>query len=188
MGRFEPMTLSSSVQRPLREPRSKAAAYGLLLIGLLGFCGLQRLYVGKIGSGLLYLFTLGLCGVGQFVDLFLLPEMVDDYNHRKGRGRYAVPAAQQQVVINIGEQITTALDDLGLERQNGPRYRPASPMVSLDQTILQRCHDSSASIGQICIAAGHDVREVKEAVDRLVAEGLLRAFIDDNGTIRYSLA
>ncbi len=58
---------------------------------------------------------------------------------------------------------------------------------TLDQKILQRCHDESTSIGQICLAAGVDTKEVKEAVDRLTAESLLHADMDEAGVIRYKL-
>ena len=42
--------------------------------------GLHRIHNGKIRTGILPLCTFGLFGVGQFVDLFMLPNMVDDYN------------------------------------------------------------------------------------------------------------
>jgi len=48
--------------------------------GLIGLNGLHRLYNGKIGTGLLWLFTWGLLGVGQAVDLLLIPGMVDEHN------------------------------------------------------------------------------------------------------------
>ena len=45
-----------------------------------GLGGLHRLYNGKILSGLLWLFTGGLFFVGQFIDLFLMPSMVESHN------------------------------------------------------------------------------------------------------------
>lgn len=44
----------------------------LLLCIFLGGAGAHRFYVGKVGTGILYLCTLGLCGIGWFVDLILL--------------------------------------------------------------------------------------------------------------------
>jgi TM2 domain-containing membrane protein YozV len=47
---------------------------------LVGVCGLHRFYLRRYVSGFIWLFTLGLLGVGQFVDLFLINGMVRDEN------------------------------------------------------------------------------------------------------------
>ena len=44
----------------------------LLLCFFLGFLGAHKFYEGKTGMGILYLFTLGLFGIGEFVDLIIL--------------------------------------------------------------------------------------------------------------------
>ena len=41
----------------------------LLLCSFGGFLGLHQFYVGKIGKGLLYLFTFGLFFIGWIVDI-----------------------------------------------------------------------------------------------------------------------
>ena len=64
-------------------------AYLLWLLTLLGFCGIHRFYLGKPWTGLLWLFTGGLCFVGQFIDLFLIPGQVEQANRRfLGRDRH----------------------------------------------------------------------------------------------------
>jgi len=48
--------------------------WALLLCGgfMIGLPGLHRFYVGKIGTGLLWFFTGGLCGIGQIVDAIMI--------------------------------------------------------------------------------------------------------------------
>ena len=53
----------------LISPKSKLVALVLCIISFFGLGGLQRFYVGKIGSGLLYLCTGGLFFIGTAIDL-----------------------------------------------------------------------------------------------------------------------
>jgi hypothetical protein len=55
---------------PMVPPKSKIVA--LLLCIFLGYLGVHRFYVGKVGTGLLYMFTGGLFGVGWLVDTILI--------------------------------------------------------------------------------------------------------------------
>ena len=58
--------------------KSKTIAY--LLWFFLGIFSAHRFYLGKFGSGIIYLLTLQLGGIGWLVDLFLLGSMVDNSN------------------------------------------------------------------------------------------------------------
>ena len=50
--------------------KSKLAA--ALLCFFLGVLGVHRFYVGKIGTGLIWLCTGGLCGIGMLVDFIMI--------------------------------------------------------------------------------------------------------------------
>ena len=52
--------------------RSRILAIILCCVGFVGLGGLHRLYVGKLGTGILWLVTGGLLGIGTIVDLISL--------------------------------------------------------------------------------------------------------------------
>lgn len=58
------------VAAPVRSQKSKGVA--LVLCVLLGYMGIHRFYVGKIGTGILWLLTLGCFGIGWIVDIVML--------------------------------------------------------------------------------------------------------------------
>jgi TM2 domain-containing membrane protein YozV len=76
--------------------KSTKTAYLLMLGNFIAIAGLNRFYVGKIGSGLLYLFTFGLFGIGTIYDLFVVPKHVQFANLLKTGG-----VNNQQVVVNV---------------------------------------------------------------------------------------
>jgi hypothetical protein len=55
---------------PDASPKSRLVA--LLLCWFLGIFGAHRFYVGKIGTGILMIFTLGAFGIWTFVDLIVI--------------------------------------------------------------------------------------------------------------------
>ena len=49
--------------------KSRTVALILCLLGFLGFGGIHRMYVGKVGSGVLHFLTGGVCLIGTIIDL-----------------------------------------------------------------------------------------------------------------------
>lgn len=55
---------------PWVSPKSRMATF--LLAIFLGEFGIHRFYVGKVGTGIIWLLTLGLFGIGWLVDILLI--------------------------------------------------------------------------------------------------------------------
>ena len=160
--------------------------------GLVGICGLHRFYTKHYISGTIYLFTIGLYGIGQFIDLFFVGKMVDEYNAKLGlravAGYQAPPAVQQQVVVNIGEQIASILPSIVNASQQDKASQPL-PQETLtpESKIMARCSEEEVSIGQLCLASGLGAEEAKKVIHELEVHGMLVSRIDESGTMRYRL-
>ena len=59
---------------------STGTSYLLWLLCLIGACGIHRRYIGRIITGVIWLLTGGLFLIGQIIDLFLIPGMVERAN------------------------------------------------------------------------------------------------------------
>ena len=100
------------------EPWQESDQTHSLLIGyilwIFGFIGAHRFYYGKAISGTLYFFTLGLLGIGWFIDLFLMPSLdrQADLKYKKGRLDYT-----------IAWLLLTFLGVLGIHRFYMGKYR-----------------------------------------------------------------
>ncbi|MEP4078674.1 NINE protein [Haloferula sp.] len=73
------------------KPQTHSKAVGYLL-WIFGFLGAHRFYFGKQISGVIWFFTLGLCGIGWLIDLFLIPGMEKEAarKYASGRADYSV--------------------------------------------------------------------------------------------------
>ena len=52
------------------------------ILGFLGIAGIQRLVVGQMGMGILYILTAGLCFIGTIVDVINHKSLATDYNQK----------------------------------------------------------------------------------------------------------
>lgn len=69
---------------------AKDAGFGYLFwcLWLVGLGGIHRFYMGRWVTGVLWLLTWGLFGIGQFIDLLLIPGMAARANaNLASRGR-----------------------------------------------------------------------------------------------------
>ena len=67
----------------MSEKSEKSGVVALLLCFFLGVLGVHRFYVGKVGTGVLWLFTGGCFGVGVFIDFILI--LVGSFKDKEGK-------------------------------------------------------------------------------------------------------
>lgn len=91
------------------------------LLCLVGMCGMQRLYLGQTGLGLAMLFTFGFCGIGQLIDIFLVPDEVEKANKQK----------EDQALSNRSAKIKTRVVN-----KSASSSIQASPSTTLDKASM----------------------------------------------------
>lgn len=156
----------------MKEPKDKSVSYLLWLACLLGVSGLQRIYLGRYVSGAFYIITWGWFGVGQLLDLALIPGMVDDENLKymalRGGVGYS-PALQGQNPVVLVNKNHSARPD------------------SMEVAILRICRDrGEATLSDCVIDTGADIKEVKAVIKNLIHEDLLQIHNrDSDGSVVY---
>ena len=130
--------------------------WALWCLFFIGLGGVHRIYLGKYGTGIIWLLTWGLFGVGQFLDLFRMKSLVRESNIRDGylpHPRYA-----QQLVPPPG-------------RSSSQQLAPSQP--SLMQVILKAAQQNGGAltVTQTVAATGLSFEKVEEVLGEMVAKG-----------------
>lgn len=142
-------------------------AYALWCLFFVGLAGLHRIYMGKYGTGVLWLLTFGLFGVGQFIDLFRMKRLVEESNVREGY----LPHPRFAHLLNGQGPGVPATTGRG---RSVARSVPIEPAKSdLLRTLLRaaRDHGGRLTVTEGVEATGLSFAEVEEVLRDMVASG-----------------
>ncbi|MDZ7807713.1 MAG: TM2 domain-containing protein [Gracilimonas sp.] len=81
VGGTKKLSVIQGTSVPGFERKSKAKAYLFWFISFFGIFGFHRFYLGKIGTGIGWILSGGVLGLGALYDLFALSSMVDEHNN-----------------------------------------------------------------------------------------------------------
>jgi len=189
----------------MADGHDNGTAYLLWALCFLGFFGFHRFYLDKPGSGVLWLLTFGLCGVGQLVDLFLIPEMVRQRNHERelaaARGRtHYLPPGSIVVMPGVNDASERSEAELRTRRRDrrehsgtasaaGAAGPPLSPEEKLQVELsrVARSQNGSLTVSDGVVALGRPPREIQAALDGMAREGYVDLDVDpETGALVYT--
>ena len=167
-------TLPVRAAEPAAEADEKyntGIGFALWCCFLLGAGGIHRIYLGMYGTGILWLLTLGLFGVGQLLDLVRMKRLVEKANVRDG---YLLHPRQAR--------------RLGTRPEPSGARGKLSPAENRQQVLLRAAQANGGvlTVTQGVLASGLGFEEVEEVLREMVVKG--HVDVDnaaDSGVIVY---
>lgn len=166
---------------PHRPEMSAPLAYLLWATCVFGVCGIHRFYLGRPVSGFIWLFTFGLFGFGQLLDLLYIPAMVNE------RNLYLWSRARTDGTIAIADTNQRILDTM-----SGHAVVPVAPVPvkqSDPMTQLLRVaanHDNTLSLGRATLELDLPPDRVEELLTQAVKKNLATVDNDpETGAVRF---
>jgi TM2 domain-containing membrane protein YozV len=152
-------------------------AYLLWVFSGCGALGFHRFYLNKVGSGVLYIFTGGLFGIGSLYDLVTLPNQVREANLR----------IKYQNALHLIENNVDPASAAHI-RMSGRRGKPSKQ--AMEQIVLgvAKKNEGVVTPSELALEAGISVDQSKKTLDTLTSKGFADMRITKTGTIIYYFA
>jgi len=142
---------------------SSGIAYLLWWLSGCGWLGFHRFYLGKIGTGLLWIFTGGLFGIGSIYDLVTLGRQVKEANCMKAIIDDSYNPNDYSQAVRVKEK------------------------ESIEHTILKLAKTNKGIItsSELALAAKATIEDAKKALDNMVSKGHAELRVRQSGTLVY---
>ncbi len=147
---------------------SVGLAYLLWVVSGCGALGFHRFYIGKIPTGLLWMFTGGLLGIGSLYDLVTLSRQVKEANIRNALFENNVPPKERIV-------------------RDGVSTIVSAPKESVERIILKLAKRNKGIliISDVALEANISVDDAKKDLEILVNKGIAEIMVKKTGAIVY---
>jgi len=141
-------------------------AYILWLFSGCGALGFHRFYLGKTGTGVLWLLTGGLAMAGSVYDFFTLPRQVEEAN----------------LLVAYREGLISG-------RGSGMRSVAEAPKEAVEKTILRMARKNKGVVtpGEVALEGDCSLDEAKKALDKLASSGSAEMRVRASGVVAYVL-
>ena len=154
---------------------STGIAYLLFFLG--GALGLHRFYLGKFGTGILYLVTGGFAGLGCIYDLFTLPRQVREANLE----------IRYRRALEYGGALNGEADNLKRDFRRDISRITDSSKETIERVILRTAKKNSgiATPAEVALEGNIPLDTAKKHLEKLVSEGFAEMRVSKSGTIVY---
>jgi len=160
---------------------STGIAYLLWLLSGCGALGLHRFYLGKIPTGLLWMFTGGLGMFGSIYDFFTLPGQVREANFKKALGDQS-----NRLYRPLGQP-----DNINVHYANDAQYRvvngKGNEKESPERVILKIAKENKGilTVSEVALGADISIDEAKKMLEALVSKGFAELRVRKSGSLVY---
>jgi hypothetical protein len=147
---------------------SVGLAYLLWFVSGCGALGFHRFYLGKIPTGLLWMFTGGLGMVGSIYDFFTLSRQVREANFRDALLQDRVAGTDRVIYDGVTSFVST-------------------PAESVERIILKlaKSNKGIVAISDVALEANISVDDAKKDLEELVNKGFVEMRVRKTGAIVY---
>ena len=159
---------------------STVLAYLLWFVGGFGVLGFHRFYLGKFGTGILYLVTGGLVGVGCIYDFFTMPMQVRNANletrYRQAL-EYGTPRdVRAEGIPRASNRSTNRIREIGSD--------------SIERVILKTAKKNSglATPAEVALEGNIPLDEAKKHLEQLVSKGFAEMRVSKSGNLVYTFS
>ena len=154
-------------------------AYLLWLLSGFGALGFHRFYLGKIPTGLLWMFTGGLGMIGSIYDFLTLPGQVQEANLRKALYDRVYRPDNKNIGLNwryASDAQSRVVNSSSLAKKESPE-RALLKIAKENKGIL--------TVSDVALGADIPIEEAKNVLDTMVTKGFAELRVRKSGSLVY---